>query len=145
MIDMAEIINFKDHQRILPKAPTIEELVLQCSDELVTNWERFAKNNQLNDYFLASIGHRADPDVNYMFDRNAIATVEMNLNIPFSLFYPGSLGKEQVGWVAGFQMNGVVMRTPQQGTEQYARCFNILLYLKLRREMPRHGLQIDNT
>lgn len=140
---MADIIDMFSRRKALPEIPSVEELAAKCVDEISENWERFAKNNRLNDYFLTSVPVWALPQVNYLSDLNAISSVENKINLSLFLNAPGTSANSKLGWVASSQINGVKVETPVMVCEAYARCFNILLFLKLGRELTNHGLTIS--
>ena len=136
------IINLADHRKV-PQGRTIEELAVECSEEISGNWERFARNNRLSDYFTQSTPSWSDPKGNYLSDLNALSVIESKINIVMALCSPGSNGASQIGWIASFKLNTVRVETPLMLSEAYARCFNILLFLKLGRELTQAGIPIE--
>lgn len=123
-----------------PQAPTLEVLVAKCTDDISENWQRFAKNNRLNDFFLSCIPHWAIPQINYLSDINAISVIESKLGLAVIVNAPGTSPSSKLGWVAGFQIKDVNVETPVMMCEAYARCFNIILFLKLSRELTNHDI-----
>lgn len=120
--------------------PSVESLALKCVEEISDNWERFARNNRLNDFFLSSVPVWALPQLNYLSDLNAISVVENKLGLALILNSPGTSAASKLGWVAAFETQGIRIETPVMMCEAYARCFNILLFLKLGRELTNHGI-----
>lgn len=120
--------------------PSLEILVASCCEEISENWERFARNNRLNDYFLSNVPLWAMPQLNYLSDLNAISVVENKLGMGLLLNAPETSPSSKLGWVAGFEIKEVKVETPVMMCEAYARCFNILLFLKLSRELTNHGI-----
>lgn len=120
--------------------PTLEELVASCVDDISVNWERFALNNRLNDFFLSSVPLHSMPSVNYLADLNSIASVEHRIHLSVILNAPGTSESSKLGWIAGFEIQGTKVETPVMMCEAYARCFNVLLYLKLNRELVNNDL-----
>lgn len=119
--------------------PSLESLGLKCAEEISDNWERFARNNRLNDFFLSSVPGWAS-QVNYLADLNAISVIENKLGLSLLLNAPGTSASSKLGWVAAFETKGIRVETPVMMCEAYARCFNILLFLKLGREITNHGI-----
>jgi hypothetical protein len=142
---VADIISLDDHRKVPLEKPSLEELIALCSEEIAGNWERFARNNRLNEHFTNCVplhlGTRAG--VNYLADLNSLSVVESKINLPLELHAPGVSSAGQLGWVASFTLNGTRVVTPFMPTEAYARCFNILLFLKLGRELTQQGITID--
>jgi len=120
--------------------PSIEALAVRCTDLINENWERFARNNRLNDYFLSCVPLWAMPQLNYLSDLNGVSTIENKLGLSVVVNAPGTSPSSKLGWVAGFEIKGVKVETPVMMCEAYARCFNILLFLKLSRELTNHGI-----
>lgn len=127
-------------KRELQVTPTLEALVVKCIDDISENWQRFAKNNRLNDFFLSCIPHWAIPQINYLSDINAISVIETKLGLSVIVNAPGTSPSSKLGWVAGFQIKDANVETPVMMCEAYARCFNIILFLKLSRELTNHGI-----
>lgn len=135
---MADVIQFSDHRR-QPEGPTVEQLALRCSEEIAQNWERFARNNRLNDFFVQSVPSWSEEGVDYLSDLNALSNIEKKIGLWPTISAPA----QQVGWVAAFRLNGVEVVTPPMFSEAYSRSFNILLFLKLGREMTQAGIPIN--
>jgi len=140
---MSNVIDLFESRKKRPEPPTLEVLAEQCIDEISENWERFAKNNRLNDYFISSVPVWAQPKVNYLSDLNAISSIENKVNLALILHAPGTSSSSRLGWVAAFDVNGVQIETPIMMCEAYARCFNILLFLKLSRALTDHGISLS--
>lgn len=139
----ADIISLDSRRKPPDKPPTIEELATYCVDSLADNWARFARNNRLNEYFLSTVPSWIDNSVNYLADINALSAVESKINLTPIVFGPGTDDAAALGWVAATRINGVVIRTPVMMCEAYARCFNIMLYLKLARELVKRNIRIE--
>jgi hypothetical protein len=136
------VINIADRfKKPVPK-PTLEELAVTCSEEIAENWQRFAKNNRLNDYFVQSVPSWTSEGVNYLADLNAVSLIETKIKMTMSLHAPGSIDSAQLGWIADFKVGEMKVCTPFMPFEAYARCFNILLFLKLGREMTNNGIVV---
>lgn len=140
---MAEIINLDDHRKPPQKKPSLEELAVICSEEIAENWQRFAKNNRLNDYFKQSAPSYTKDDLVYVQDLNAISAIEARINLNLTLHAPQSIDESQLGWIADFKIGSAHVSTPFMPFETYARCFNILLFLKLSRELTNHGISVS--
>lgn len=134
---MAQIINLSDFKNG-PKL-TVEELIIECAEEVSEAWEYHARNNRLNKHFLESVPTWTDYNVNYLQDLNAVSAVEVKIGLTLTLSAPGS-NPASLGWVAGFSFYGRKVETPYMVSEQHARCFNVLLFQKLGREQTRAHL-----
>lgn len=117
--------------------PTIEQLAHGARERTDFEWEKFARSNRLNDYFTSSLPSWANQTVNYLQDLNEVGMVETKVGLVLKLRAPW---QSVIGWRAGFVMKGGEFETPDMPFESYARCFNILFYLRLRRELTNHGL-----
>ncbi len=119
------------------KPPTPEELEKAAVEFILRDWEKMARNNRLNDYFRASLPNLVDQNgrANYMSDLNEVAALELNIEHFPMVFFPGTLHKKQHGWTVKFQIDDFVIATPELASEAYARCFAILLHIKLKRDL----------
>ncbi len=114
------------------------ELASLCTDQLLSDWEQAAKSNKLNSFFAAS-SMWADENLSYLHDLNVVARLEERVGIQIGVVAPGILNEQQFGWRAYFMLGGKQIYTPDMPFESYARCFNLLLYQKLKRELIRNG------
>lgn len=136
---MADVIDFT--ARLQAKtaaqkiAPTILQLTVDAVDFLLGDWEKMARSNRLNDYFKSSLPSLIDQEtrVNFMSDLNEIAKLELKLDLFPMIFFPGTTRQEQLGWVVQFKVDDDTICTPEMASECYARCFGVLLYLKVKR------------
>ena len=140
---MADVINLSDHRKPSVEQPTIGQIAAECSEEIAGNWEKFARNNRLNDYFVSSTPSWSLNNTNYLADLNALALIESKINIVISVCAPGHSGVSQLGWVSTFNINGTKVSTPFMVCEAYSRCFNILLFLKVGRALTQRGIPIE--
>ena len=141
---MADIITLADHRKKPEEKLTIEQLASECVAAIAGDWERFARNNRLNDYFLQHTPQWTREKVDYLSDLSALSVIENKIGLGLYLVSPeASASTSQLGWVAGFKLNGVRFETPPMAFEAYARCFNILLFLKLGRELTQNGIPIE--
>lgn len=124
-----------------PKTQTVNSLYQAALDFLLGDWQKMAKTNRLNDYFKRSISSTVDLGckVNYMSGLNDVATLEMNHQLFPIIYFPGTLKREQLGWIVSFKIGDTAVMTPELATEAYARCFAIMLFLKLKRDMTAAG------
>lgn len=146
---MADVINLSDHRKEPSKKPTVDELIEFCAGEISTNWERFARNNKLNDYFIESVPW-ATSGLDYLTDLNALSRLEHKINLPLEVSSPGMTSEDQLGWLASFKIfdiqdgnqptYNILVTTPFMASEAYARAYLILLFLKLRREFAQHEI-----
>ncbi len=138
---MSNVIDlFNRRKLVLVEKPTIETLATGCVEDISENWERFARNNRLNDFFLSSVPVWALPQLNYLSDLNAVSNVENKIGLNVIVNAPDTSAGSRLGWVAAFEINGLRFETPVMMCEAYARCFNILLFLKLGRALTQHDI-----
>ena len=138
----SNIINLADRRKKPVEKPSSQDLVSFCIDEILSHWGKFARDNHLNDYFIQSVPSWTQPSVNYLEDLSSIAGIELKIGLEPQVSAPGFVGDNQPGWVSSFKLNGLVVLTPFMASEQYARCFGVLLFLKLKREYTSHGLPL---
>ncbi len=127
---MAEIIQLSERRKKPPL--TIHEITEEAVDAISGDWERFARLNRLNDYFVDTAGIWVDEGVNYLNDLNAIASIESKVGVPVIIKAPFG---PHLGWRASFSIKTGTVTTPDMPFETYARCFNVLLFLKLKRDL----------
>lgn len=132
---MADIISLEAHRR--KASPPVAELVQLAIDDLVDDWARFAKVNRLNDFFTDAAGVWTEAGVSYLSDLNAIAAIEGKVGLLPIIRAP--ITEEQLGWQAAFYTKTTKVHTPNLPFETYARCFNVLLFLKLKRDLLANG------
>lgn len=127
---MADIIHLSAHR---PKVrPSIDQVLAEATDFITSDWERFARSNRLNDYFVSLAGVRADASINYLSDLNAISRMESRLGMTVTVTAPQ---RGTIGWRASFALKTTHSTTPDLPFETYARCFSILLYIKVKRDL----------
>lgn len=139
---MADVIDISTRFKKPPPKPTVAELAQFCTDEILSHWEKFASNNRLNDYFRSSTPMYSRSDVNYLEDLNALSLIEQRVHLEPQIIAPGFNDKNTLGWIAAFRLNGSIVVTPFMVNEGYARCFNVLLFLKLNRELQSAGIAL---
>jgi hypothetical protein len=139
---MADVIDITSRFKKLPPAPTLEDIAAHAIDDITSNWEKFASNNRLNDYFLQCTPSWSLPEKNYLEDLGALSVMEQKIKMEPQTTSPGFSPDNALGWIAAFRMNGKVIATPFMLSECYARCFNILLYLKIKRELVTNKIPI---
>lgn len=127
---MGEVVDLASRRA---KKPTWEELSVKAIDLILTDWERFAKINRLNDFFKSTLSSVAK-DESYLTDLNALAVLELKMGVWPMVFFPNTLSPKQHGWVVSFELGGFKVSTPEMATETYARAFAILLFLKLKHD-----------
>lgn len=126
---MGEVISFQ--LRAKP-VPTWDELVAACTQSLLDDWEKMAQGNRLNDYFKAVLPNLTSREVvsNYMADLNGAATIERKLDMWPVIYFPGTCDNN--GWVIVTNLGSFSFKTPEFANEAYARCFNILLFIRVK-------------
>lgn len=117
-------------------AETQEQVTQFCVDEILAHWEKFAANNRLNEYFISCTPSWSSSTVNYLQNLEAISVIEQKIDLEPQITSPGFSGGEQYsGWGVQFKIAESIVSTPLMASECYARCFGILLFLKLKREL----------
>lgn len=143
---MAEVIevDFANRRNKLNEKSSVsfETIVAESTDFLLGDWERMARNNRLNDYFKQSLPNfiGSDSIVNYMSDLTSVSKLELNFDLYPVVFFPLTLSPDQLGWSVRFKIGSFDACTPPLATECYARCFAILLYLKIKHSAVEAGL-----
>lgn len=127
------VINLDDYRKPKPPPVDIHELAQRCIDEINNSWINAAKINRLNEYFITTTAGFSSPNLNYISDLNHVSSLEQNIKLQLVLKSPQD---GFIGWVAGFKLGDITIETaPVHYSENYARCFNILLFLKMNREL----------
>lgn len=85
---MAEIIDFVDRRKQRISKQTFEELAECCADEIAGDWDRFSKNNRLNDYFVSCTPGWSATGINYLSDLNALSVIEGKIKIKSIVISP---------------------------------------------------------
>ena len=137
---MADIIDIASRRK--PAALTVQDLASACVDEIQSNWEKMARGNRLNEFFIQSTPSWSQPSVNYLEDLNSLSNVELKIGLDPQVVAPGFSPDNALGWIGAFRLNGIVVATPFLVNEQYARCFLILLFLKLKRSLVTNGILV---
>jgi hypothetical protein len=141
---MGEVVDFTARRlKEKPKQVTIEELHVRALEYLLADWEKMARNNRLNDYFRQSVPQvDSSTKTNYMSDLNEIAALELNIELFPVIYFPGTNDMKQLGWQVHFFLAKTRLATPELASEAYARCFAILLYLKVKRDAIGAGISV---
>jgi hypothetical protein len=133
---MSNVIDlFGDRNKRSAPPVSVEDHARNCAEDISENWERFARNNRLNDYFLSCVPMWVNPQVNYLSDLTSVSSLETKIQLNVMVNAPGTCDSAALGWIASFNIQGVHVETPVMMCEAYARCFNILLFLKLSRTL----------
>lgn len=122
---MAKIFNFP--------ALSKEEHISNMQGELAFSWFQAANKSELNSFVLRNIPS-ADPEKNYLNSVDAIASLELKLNIGLQIIAPGFF-ENASGWIAGFNYLGINYSSPFLEREEHARVFAVMLYQKIKREL----------
>lgn len=137
---MGDVVDFT--QRRLARdqhPPTFVELAERAEGALSADWAKM--QGSLNEYFKASLPTLVDQasTVNYMVSLTDVAVVERNLAHYPTVLGPGSQPRQH-GWRVQVRVQApgskepLVVVTPELPSEEQARCFAVLLLLRLRRE-----------
>ena len=137
-LKMSNVIDLASRRK--KEKPSAKQIIEESVEDLQQNWEKFARLNRLNDFFISSTPNWSNPDLNYLEDLDAISVVEQKINLILRMESPGFVPENRLGWTAAVRLDDLIITTPPMPTEQYARTFLILLYLKVKRELVRNGL-----
>ena len=124
------------------KALELSEIIEQAADLLLEDWERMVRVGRINEYIKSALPLSTEDDSFVLSDLNAIARIEMNLNIQPMIFFPGTAYPEQLGWIVQTKLGDQHTRTPELANEASARAFGIMLHLKAKHEAVAHGLSV---
>ena len=135
----AEILQFKESKIKKNIRPVITEELLsnifnEVGFEVLSEWDRAAKNNKLNDYFTSKIPPlaRGVRGIDYINDLNALAQVEQKLQLIIGI-NAMHLPSKQLLWSISFTTSlfdiTKTYTTLLMHNEYQARALNILTYL----------------
>lgn len=138
----ANVVNLAERRKTKPVMPSLLELATFISDEILDYWTKAAKLNRLNDYFVSCTPSFSQPEINYLEDLNAISGIEQRIGLHPQTMSP-EFGIETIpGWVAAFRINAQTIASPFLASEALVRCFNILLFLRLHRDLKVHNITV---
>lgn len=125
---MSNVIHLCDRRR----NPEQEwnSLLIESVDYLISEWETAMRKNSLNEFFR-TFAFRSSNE-NYTTDLNAISRLEQDYKLSLINYAPFSLSVNQTGWISAFKVGENSVHTPEFFSEQHARCFALLLYLRLK-------------
>jgi hypothetical protein len=133
---MADVISLAEHRK--KNKPDVQEVARKVVDTVTVEWERFAKINRLNEYFVSTLQVWTQPGVAYLSDLNGISAVEAKAGLAPIIRAP--FEPAHMGWKASFSIKNGIVSTPEMPFETYARCFNVLVYITFKREMVLHDM-----
>lgn len=129
---MANIIHFQPKAKV---SKTVQDVSAAALEQIMPQWEQFARGNRLNEYFRQCTPAWSQIDADYIDDVSALAVIEQKIGLEPQVCAPGFGGPDQLGWIACFRLNGYVVCTTFMPTEGYARAMNILMFLKVKRDL----------
>ncbi len=130
MGDIVNLTDFKNVKASEKPIPTTQELFDHCLEGAIPDWEASFFKNQTGDLLSTESGIKISDHRDFA----QLKTFETEIGLGPIVFAPGTMMKRAnfSGWVAGFSMNGNSFATPEMTTEQDARAFNALMYLRLK-------------
>jgi len=131
---MADIVNIADFRREKKPQPSASEIAAFSVTSVMAEWERFAKSNKLSEFVNSSLGPHVKPFTAYLNNLTEIGIIEQKIGLSPGVWAPGVTGGAQFGWRASFRFGEVLVETPDMASEAYARCCNILIFQKIKRE-----------
>lgn len=129
---MAQIFDLAAYRRN-PEQEWIK-LLIESVDYLVGEWESSSKRNILNEFFKKMVSRSSE--LNYTTDLNAIGNLEREYALATVAYSPFSLSSIQAGWIVAFKFKDRPVHTPELVSEAQARCFSLLLFLRLQAYFP---------
>jgi hypothetical protein len=130
------VISFSDAKQRLRgasfKSPQMQKLYADAVDDVLCLWQSAISVDRLNELFLTEIKSKLKLNVeNSIEDLNFLSSIEAQLGMKIVIFWPETTNSNRAGWIAGFEINEGAFATPEFASENYARAFNILLFLHL--------------
>lgn len=111
----------------------LKQIFVDLVASITEEWKQHAVDNSLNKFVIDHFRDRLiEKNVDYTNDLNAVSRLEHHIHLYPIILGPGSTTGNSLGWGAGFYLNGLLFATPEFSSEAYARCFNILLFAKLK-------------
>lgn len=135
---MANVINIDDKRKKKPQMTPVE-MVAFCNTDVMDSWEKYAKSNRLNEFFSINASIYTKPEINYLSNISEIVSIERVLGMHPAIYAPGIISQQQIGWRAGFRFENILVETPDMASEEYARCCNILIWLRIKRAVSQAG------
>jgi hypothetical protein len=129
------VVNLAERRKSKPVKPTVLELATFVCDDILDHWNKASSKNKLNEYFMVCTPPYSHAGINYLEDLTAIAEMERRIGLWVQIISP-NFGEPGIpGWVAAFRVGSTTVATPFLTSETFVRCFNILLYLRLQRDL----------
>ena len=125
---MSNVIQLSHHRKDPEKE--WESFLIESVDYLIGEWETAVRKNCLNEFFR-TYAYRTN-DRNYTSDLNAISSLENDYSLGLINYAPFSLSNHQTGWISAFKVFNKSVHTPEFVSEAQARCFALLLFLRLK-------------
>ena len=132
----------RDGDETIAKDKTNAEIFQEVVEDILGDWQRHAIKNQLNEYVASKLpSHIRGPlGSDYVNDLNACAAVEQRIGMKISIFMPGCIPQNPIGWLVAFHRNNEIFSTPaDMVSEANARALNILLYMNFEFHMKSLG------
>lgn len=134
MGDLVNLSQYRENRGAPKPVVTWDTIRDEHVQNLFAEWEKLARHNRLNDYFKRQFSSHVEygTTTNYMSDLNAISILELKLDMFPIIWFPGMLNKTQHGWIVEFRFGDEKVFTPELANEPYARCFALLLFIKVK-------------
>lgn len=131
---MSNVVDIFAH-RPKPRERSLTEAITLIADDVLTGWEKHARNNKLHEFFMSQVPSHCKSTSIQLVDLNLISGIEQKLNMRTQITSPEFQSENNLGWIAGFRFNDLTYESPPMVNEAYARCFAILMFLKMKREL----------
>lgn len=111
----------------------LKERFVEMTKDIGEEWQKHVVDNSLNEFIVSHFTDRLiDRTLDYTSDLNALSKLEQHIHLYPMILGPGATTGNSIGWGAGFYLNGLLLATPEFSSETYARCFNILLFIRMK-------------
>lgn len=137
---MGAVVNLAERRKVKPVKPTVLELATFVCDDILDHWNKAASKNMLNEYFMTCTPPYSYAHVNYLEDLTAIGEMERRIGLWCQVISPHFGNPELPGWIAAFRVGSTTITTPFFTSEAFARCFNILLFLRVNRDIKTYDI-----
>ncbi|MEM2159477.1 MAG: hypothetical protein QXN55_00830 [Candidatus Nitrosotenuis sp.] len=132
------VVSFSDAKQRLRgaifKSPQMQQLYADAIDDVLSLWQSAISADRLNELFLSEVSPKVKLKnvENSIEDLNFLSSVEAQLGMKIVIFWPETTNSNRAGWIAGFELSEGAFATPELASENYARAFNVLLFLRLK-------------
>jgi hypothetical protein len=137
----AKVISLPIRKKDEPRVISVIEVIASVTADLLVDWQSAAHRNKLSEYVSSALQGFLPHHFFDTFNLSFLAECETKIGLYPAVFAPQMLANNQLGWVSGFHLKtGERVSTPEMVTENMARAFSIILFLKLKQEFQQLGI-----